>query len=365
MDQLRAMRVFARVADEGSFAAASRALDLAPAVVTRVVAELEEHLGARLMNRTTRRLALTDVGEDYLLRVRQILADVDEAEVLVGNATSEPRGHLRVLAPPALAVHQLAKHFGRFRQRFPQVTVELHSPGPVETLDEAYDLTLVASRQPLSGEFVARRLARTEVVLCASPEYLDRRGRPSHPNDLHLHDTLLPPISDLQRGITFVTGTQGPDGAPLESVTLVPQRPVLSTGHIDTTYAAALHGLGVAGLPSFVLEDALVEQALERVLPAWRLFAIDLWVAMPSRKHLPARTRVFLDFLIEVFGGDDHDPWLAAAGCETQAWPWAGPGPGPRPDPALPGVAQRIENPVVVNEPVIGSINPISGFSSR
>ena len=311
------MRVFARVVDEGSFAAASRALDLAPAVVTRVVAELEEHLGARLMNRTTRRLALTEVGDDYLLRVRQILADVDEAEVLVGNATSEPRGHLRVLVPPALAVHQLAKHLGRFRQLYPQVTVELHSPGPVETLDEAYDLTLVASRQPLSGEFIARRLARTEVVLCASPEYLDRRGRPTHPDELRHHDTLLPPISDLQRGITFVAGVLGPDDTPAETVTLVPQRPVLSTSHIDTTYAAALHGLGIAGL----LEDALMEHALERVLPAWRLFSITLWVAMPSRKHLPARTRVFLDFLIDVFGGEDRDPWLAAAGCETQAWP--------------------------------------------
>ena len=324
MDQLRAMRVFARVANEGSFAAASRALDLAPAVVTRVVAELEEHLGARLMNRTTRRLALTEVGEDYLLRVRQILADVDEAEVLVGNATSQPRGHLRVLVPPALAVHQLAKHLGRFYQRCPQVTVELHSPGPVDTLDEAYDLTLLTSRRPLTGEFIARRLARTEVVLCASPDYLDRRGRPAHPDDLRHHDTLLPPISDLQRGITFVAGALGADDTPAESVTLVPQRPVLSTSHIDTTYAAALHGLGIAGLPSYVLEDALMEHALERVLPAWRLFSIALWVAMPSRKHLPARTRVFLDFLIEVFGGEDRDPWLAAAGCETQAWPGSG-----------------------------------------
>lgn len=324
MDQLRAMRVFARVADEGSFAAASRALDLAPAVVTRVVAELEEHLGARLMNRTTRRLALTEVGEDYLLRVRQILADIGEAEVLVGNATSQPRGHLRVLVPPALAVHQLAKHLGRFHQLYPQVTVELHSPGPVDTLDEAYDLTLLTSRRPLSGEFIARRLARTEVVLCASPDYLDRRGRPAHPDDLRHHDTLLPPISELQRGITFVAGALGADDTPAESVTLVPQRPLLSTSHIDTTYAAALHGLGIAGLPSYVLEDALMEHALERVLPAWRLFSITLWVAMPSRKHLPARTRAFLDFLIEVFGGEDRDPWLAAAGCETQAWP--GPG---------------------------------------
>jgi DNA-binding transcriptional LysR family regulator len=324
MDQLRAMRVFARVADEGSLAGAARAFDLAPAVVTRLVAELEEHLGARLMNRTTRRLSLTEVGEAYLQRVRQILADVDDAAVLVGNATAEPRGHVRVLLPPALAVHQLAKRMPEFRRQYPQVTVELHSPGPVEAIDEAYDITILSTRNALNGDFVARRLARTEVVLCAAPEYLDRRGRPQHPSQLIEHDTLLPPISDLQRGITFVAGVSGDDEPPGESVTLVPHRPVLSTSHIDTNYAAALHGLGIAGLPSFVLEDALLENALERVLPAWRLFSITLWAALPSRKHLPARTRAFLDFLVQAFGGEDRDPWLAAAGCETQAWPCPG-----------------------------------------
>ncbi len=320
MDQLRAMRVFARVADEGSFAAAARALDLAPAVVTRVVAELEEHLGARLMNRTTRRLALTEVGDDYLARVRQIIADVEQAETLAGAATAEPRGPLRLLAPPALAVHQLAKHLPQFHRLYPQVTVELHSPGPVESMYEAFDLTLLSSRSPLEGDFVARRLARTEVILCAAPEYLDRRGRPRHPNDLQQHDNMLPPISALQRGITFVAGPAGDGERPGETVTLVPGRPVLATTHTDTMYAAALHGLGIAGLPSFVIEDALVEHALERVLPAWRLFSLTLWAAMPSRKHLPARTRVFLDFLLATFGGEDRDPWLAAAGCETQNW---------------------------------------------
>ncbi len=320
MDQLRAMRVLARVADEGSFAAAARALDMAPAVVTRVIAELEEHLGARLMNRTTRRLSFTEAGDDYLQRVRQILAGVDDAAVRLGNATGEPRGHLRVLLPPALAVHQVVKHLGAFRRQYPQVTVELHSPGPVEAMDESFDLTILSSRGPLEGDFIARRLARTEVVLCASPEYLDARGRPSHPQDLAHHDTLLPPISELQRGITFLAGGQGADGAPAESVTLIPSRPVLTSSHIDTSYAGALHGLGIAGLPSFVLEDALLENALERVLPMWRLFSITIWAAMPSRKHLPARTRVFLDFLIDLFGGEDKDPWLTAAGCETRPW---------------------------------------------
>ena len=135
MDQLKAMRVFARVIDEGSFAKAARAMDLAPAVVTRLVAELEEHLGARLINRTTRRLALTDIGESYLERTRGILADLDEAEALASASTAEPRGHLRVLVPPGFAVHQLAKHLPRFRGQYPRVTIELSVPGPVETVD--------------------------------------------------------------------------------------------------------------------------------------------------------------------------------------------------------------------------------------
>ncbi|MBP6902411.1 MAG: LysR family transcriptional regulator [Burkholderiaceae bacterium] len=320
MDLIRAMRVFCRVADEGSFAAASRSLDLAPAVVTRVVAELEEHLGARLMNRTTRRLALTEVGEDYLARSRQILADVDDAEALAQSSTAEPRGHLRVLCPPSLAVHQLAKHLPEFHRRHPLITIELHTPGPVEAVDEGYDLTLISNRGVLDGDFIARRLARTEVILCASPEYLDLRGRPAHPSDLVQHDTMLPPSSELARGITFVAGVH--DGRPgdangHETYTVVPHRPLLSTSHADTMYAGALHGLGIAGLPSFMIEDALLEHALERVLPAWRLFSLSIWAAMPSRKFLPARTRVFLDFLVEIFGGTERDPWLAAAGCET------------------------------------------------
>lgn len=316
------MRVFARVVDEGSFAGAARALDLAPAVVTRLVAELEEHLGARLMNRTTRRIALTEVGENYLERVRQILADVDEAEALAQASVAEPRGPVRMLMPPAVAVHQLAKHLPRFHARYPLVTLEIVANGPVETVDDSFDLTILTTRKPLDGNFIARRLARAEVITCASPDYLDRRGRPRHPRELDQHDALIPPISELQRGITFYRGAVG-DGPPEETFHTEPHRGVLSTLNVDTNYAAALAGLGIAGLPSFVVEDALMEHALERVLPAWRLFSWTLWVGMPTRQHLPARTRVMLDFLLQVFGGEDRDPWLAAAGCET-AGPAAG-----------------------------------------
>lgn len=316
MDRLHSMRAFARVIDAGSFAGAAREMNLSPAVVTRLVADLEEHLGARLINRTTRRLALTDIGEAYLERVRAILAEVEEAEALASAAASEPRGHLRVLSPPAFAVHQLAKHLPAFHAQYPRVTIELAAPGPVESLDETFDVTILSvARRPLDGDFVARRLARSEVIACASPAYLDRRGRPEHPAELTGHDAMMPAFL---RELSFSRGVVGDDEPVGDVVTLTPPRPVLGTTHIDMLYAAALHGLGIAGLPSFVAEDALREGVLERVLPQWRLFEARLYAAMPTRKHVPARTRAFVDFLVQAFGGEDRDPWLIAAGCETQ-----------------------------------------------
>ncbi len=322
MDRLHSMRVFSRVVDEGSFARAARELNLSPAVVTRLVADLEEHLGSRLINRTTRRLSLTDTGELYLERVRHILTEVEEAEALATASTAEPRGHLRVLCPPAFAVHQIAKHLPKFRALYPRVSIELSVPGPVETVDENFDVSILTEgRRPLDGNFIARRLARSEVVLCASPEYLDKRGRPAHPKDLEAHESMVPPFL---RELVLQTGAGGDDEPPGETVTLVPRRSGLSTIHTDTMYAAALAGLGITGLPSFVAEDALLENALERVLPQWHLFTTTLYAGMPTRKHVPARTRVFVDFLVKTFGGEERDPWLIAAGCETQPRPKKG-----------------------------------------
>jgi DNA-binding transcriptional LysR family regulator len=314
MDRLHSMRVFARVADEGSFVAAARGLNVSAAVVTRLVADLEEHLGARLMNRTTRRLSLTDTGEAYLERVRHVLTEVAEAEALATASTAEPRGHLRVLCSPAFAVHQLAKHLSRFRARFPKVSIELSVPGPVETVDENFDVSIIMEgKRPLDGSFVARRLARTEVVTCAAPEYLDARGRPRHPRDLAGHEAMVPTFI---RELTFHRQSAG--AGPAESFSIDRPPAGLSTIHTDTLYAAALAGMGITGLPSFVVADALLESALERVLPQWRLDSMTLYAGMPTRKHIPARTRVFVDFLVEVFGGEDRDPWLMAAGCPTQ-----------------------------------------------
>ena len=313
MDRLTSMRVFARVIDEGSFAGAARELNLSPAVVTRLVADLEDHLGARLLNRTTRRLSLTDIGEQYLERVRHVLTEVEEAEALATASSTEPRGHLRVLCPPAFSVHQLAKHLPVFRDRYPRVTLELSVPGAVETIDENFDVTILTEgRRPLDGGFVARRLARSEVIACASPEYLNRRGRPQHPSELAGHEAMVP---NFVRELTFHTRTNG--DASGESFTMERPHGALSTTHTDTLYAAALAGMGITGLPSFVAADALLENALERVLPRWHMLSTTLYAGIPTRKHVPTRTRAFVDFLVATFGGEDRDPWLIAAGCET------------------------------------------------
>lgn len=303
MDRLQAMRVFVQVVERGGFAAAARMLDLSPAVVTRQIAELEAHLGARLLHRTTRRIALTDTGELYLERVRHILAELEDTEAQVGSAAREPRGHLRLQVSPAFAVHQLAKHLPAFRERHPQVSLELTIEGPVEGVDPRHDLSLITVAGELTeGQFVARRLARWGVMLCAAPGYLRRHGVPQSPDELRHHEMLLPVFASE-------FGFRHPD-QPDEVLTLVPQRRGLSTNHFDTLYAAALAGCGITGLPSYVAENALREGRLVRLLAPWHMLTGTLYAAVPTRRHLPARTSVMLEFLQQTWGcSGDRDPW--------------------------------------------------------
>lgn len=313
MDQLRALRVFARVIAEGSFAGAARVLDLAPAVVTRAVSDLEDHLGVRLLNRTTRKLALTEVGEDYLERANRILAELDDADSLAGAINQAPSGTLRVLCPPAFATHQLLRHLPAFRLRFPGIQLELTAAGPVEAADENFDVSLVSiGQQPLQGDFVVRALAASTFVLCAAPSYLERCGQPQQPEDLLQHDGLLPNVAAVRRELTLFRVTKGATGATQRILKVSLRPPVLSTGQLEVLYVAAVTGMGVAGLPTFMAADALRDGRLIRVLPDWHGGALQLYAAMPTRKHVPARTRAFMDFLVETFGGSQDDPWLAS-----------------------------------------------------
>jgi len=309
VNELKAMRTFAQVADCGSFAGASRALDLAPAVVTRIVAELERHLGARLMTRTTRQVALTDVGDRYLDRVRRILAEIEDANDLVRHTQTDPDGEVSVAVSPEFAAHQLAHRMPRFHASFPKLTVKIAADGQVRTLQAEHDISIVIRQSQLDGDFVARRLARSEVIGCATPQYLDRSGRPSHPSGLARHRILTPP---LQRAITFSRRAENGCDAG-ECVTVTPPPSQLHSMNADLHRASALAGLGIAGLPSYAIDDALQERRLEQVLPTWHVADLSIWACMPSRRHVPASTRVFMEFLLDEFGGVERDPWIGQA----------------------------------------------------
>jgi DNA-binding transcriptional LysR family regulator len=311
MDQLRTLRIFAQVVTDGSFATAARTLDLAPAVVTRALAELEDHLGVRLLNRTTRSLALTEVGEVYLERARRVLADLAEADSLANDVNNAASGNLRVLCPPAFATHQLVPCLPNFRQKFPGIRLELLATGPVETADENFDVTILSvGQQPLQGDFVIRPLASSRFIVCAAPAYLARSGLPLVPQDLINHDGLLPDVGSVRRELTlFREMTAGATTNQHQVIDLTLRVPVISTSQLEVLYAAAVAGLGVAGLPTFMAAQALLDGRLVRVLPEWHGGRLKIYASIPTRKHVPARTRAFIDFLVETFGGNQDDAW--------------------------------------------------------
>lgn len=295
MDRLTSMRVFLRVVDEGGFAAAARALDMSPAVVTRLVADLEEHLGTRLLQRTTRRQSLTDAGEAYLERVRHILQDLDDAHSLVSSQTKELSGTLRVLAPPVLATHVLAPLVASFHQRYPQIQLDIEVASHREPPVEAYDITLMGADEGFDANVIARKVISTEAFLVASPGYLARRGAPATPQDLLQHDCLrIKPEAGLRSRHWRLFRSDREDEAIELNV-----RPVLWANHTDTLMRAALDGAGITGSTVELAAPHLASGALTRVLAPWITGRFTLYAALPSRKFLPQRTQVFLDHLSE------------------------------------------------------------------
>jgi len=181
MDRLMSMRVFQKVIDEGGFAAAARALDISPAVVTRLVADLEDHLGTRLLHRSTRRLSLSVAGETYLGRVRAILQDIDEAHGLASSQTHELEGVLRVLSPPVLATHVLAPLIAGFRQLYSKILLDIEVASFKEPPIEDYDITLMPTEAAFDADVIARKISSTEAILVASPTVSAQLTAPYRP----------------------------------------------------------------------------------------------------------------------------------------------------------------------------------------
>lgn len=294
MDRLQSMRVFERVVDEGGFAAAARALDMSAPVVTRLVADLEDHLGARLLQRSTRRLSLTDAGQQYLGRVRNILQDIDEADAVVGAQTTELAGLLRLHAPPVLASYVISPLLAEFRKRYPKIMVELE----VETLREPpiedFDITLLGTDEGFDADVIARKVIESEAILVASPGYLQRRGTPLQPEGLMQHDCLRLKMPDVRTRLWRMWCPENPTH-PVE----VDIQPVLLANHTDSLLRATLDGAGITSVAVDVVAPYLTKGELVRVLAPWITGRLVIYAAVPSRKFIPQRTRVFLDFLME------------------------------------------------------------------
>ncbi len=302
------MRAFQQVVDDGGFSAAARTLDMSPAVMTRLITDLEQHLGARLLQRTTRKLSLTEAGQSYLLRVRHILNDVDQAEAATRQQTDEMAGLLRIHTQPVMAVHILAPLVAEFRRLYPKVVLDITVDSPLVPPIEDYDLTILGAGRLYDANVIARPVVVSEGWLCASPRYLRAAGTPRQPADLHNHALLrltLPGIRQREWRLIH------PEEADREVA--VETKPALLANHSDTLLRATLDGTGISAQPLDLVANYLRDGQLRRVLAPWITGRFTLYAALPSRKYVPARARVFMEFLIE-------QTRLKAAEAE-RAWP--------------------------------------------
>ena len=294
MDRLMSMRVFQKVIDEGGFAAAARALNMSAAGVTRQIADLEAYLGTRLLHRSTRKVALSPAGEAYLERVRTILVDIDEAHLFASSHTHELAGEVRVLAQPALASHVLAPLVAGFGSLYPKIHLHVDVESFQEPLVEDYDVTLLPTQGYFNGDVIARKISSTYSILVASPDYLERKGAPQTPQELSQHDVLRLRSGSAVPGRWTLLKVDEHD-APMD----VEVAPKLWINHADTLVTAAVGGAGITALAASLLMPYLERGELVQVLPSWIAGRLSLYAALPSRKFMPERTRVFLDYLTQ------------------------------------------------------------------
>ena len=299
MDRLQAMKIFERVVEEGGFAAAARAMDMSPPVVTRMVAELEQHLGTRLLQRTTRKLALTDAGESYLQRVRAILHEIDDAEAAAAASTRDLRGTIRIVAAPVLATNFLAPMVAVWHAYYPKLMLDISMDAYASSRVDEFDVTIMVAGEDFDANIVARPLVQGEAIVVASPDYLQRRGIPREPQDLIHHDYL--------RDSSAPVRLQSGPGRKLRLQSLRADVPdeevdapaVLQSVSTELLMRAAVDGAGVAVTSRLLAEEHLARGELVHILPGWIFSRYTIYAALPSGRMLPARTRVFLDFLTE------------------------------------------------------------------
>ena len=290
MDKLTSMNVFVRVARGGSFASGARELGISRAMATKHIMQLEGSLGTRLFNRTTRSLSLTDVGASYLERCQQVLLDVEEMEDAVTHLQSEPRGLLKISAPPVIGATHIARAVAEFLKIHPDLTIDMilqSSPG--DLIDEGIDLAIFLGAMD-DTSMVARKLASSSLVVCGSSDYFTKNGVPQEPEDLLNHSCLV------NWAIAPRNKWQFKSEAGVKVINVSGR---MQSNAAHTIRIAAINGLGLVMLPIYVVGSDIEKGTLKVVLENYSLPPLDIHAVYPHRKYLSAKVRSFIDFLQE------------------------------------------------------------------
>lgn len=295
MDKLNSMTIFVEVVKNDGFTAAANKIGLSRAQISKSVMQLETHLGTRLLNRTTRRISLTEAGRIYYERCKAILHDIEEIEEIAGEQTTKPHGTLSLSAPTSFGILHLKDALPAYIKQYPQVQISLSLADRfIDVVSEGFDLVVrIADLEDSS--LVARKIAPCKRVLCASPEYLKHHGIPKVPQDLAIHHCLI--YANESKPDTWVL--HGPTG--IESIKV--NGPVCADNG-DILKAAAVAGLGITLLPTFIVGPDLCEGRLQQVLPEFCPPEISIYAVFPSRRYLSAKVRTFIDFLSAFFGAN-------------------------------------------------------------
>ena len=301
MDRLKEMQTFTAVVDAGSFVKAAEELGMSKAAVSRYVADLETRLGVRLLHRTTRKLSLTEEGSVFNIRCRELLSGVEEAEAEVTSRAGAAQGLLRVNVPVTFGIQHLASLWGKFHTQHPQVRLDVTlSDRIVDVVEEGYDLAIRIAELP-SSSLISKRLAKTRIVLCASPEYLATHGTPSHPAELNDHATIAYSYWSTKDAWLF----EGPEG-PV-NITI---KPWVQTNNGDTCRAIALANQGIILHPTFLIGDDLAAGRLVEILPEYRSIELGIYAIYPTRKHIAPKVRALVNFLADQFSVLNDSDWI-------------------------------------------------------
>ena len=309
MERLTALTVFRHAAELGSFAATSRHLDLSPAAISKNIGELEAHLAVRLFNRTTRRMSLTEAGALYYERIVRVLDDLEEADDVLRTTQEIPRGLLRVSAPMTVTLLCLSPALPKFLARYPEVSLDLQlDDRRVDIVEQGFDLAIRGSDNLEDSSLIAQKLMTMEHVVCGAPSYFERYGVPASPEDLVNHCCIQFTLSGHANVWTFKNsdGLQPAFGHRSVSVPINGRYKVNSSLAVRDALRA---GFGLSLIPWIYVRDDLNEGRLQTVLDEWSPDETTLYAVYPSKRYVPSKVRLFLDFLVEELS--------SAASCES------------------------------------------------